>query len=279
MRPPAIPVGWAPPVDLRFGSRRLNAYQLFGAIGFVAAAAVGLLLTAARGLPLAPAMLFVAVGACVFLLLVAATKLVTGTEYIVYFHHEIAILAAGAALLRGLGVPALPYLDLAMIGILVFLGFGRIGCLMVGCCHGRPAAAGVCYGPRHVEAGFPEELAGVRLVPVQALESATALLVAGWGTALALTAAPGSALAWCVVAYGASRFFMLEPLRGDRRPSAFGLSHAQWLAAVRAAVVLVAVGAGLLPFGAATFALAAATCLGAVLLVSRRRPAGRPLAS
>jgi hypothetical protein len=163
------------------------------------------LLTSAQHLPLRPALLLALTAALVFLLLVAATKVVAGTEYIVYFHHEVAILASGATLLWALGVPALPYLDITAIAVLVFLGFGRAGCLIVGCCHGRPTPFGVCYGTRHVAAGFPGQLAGVTLAPVQSLESITAFALAGFGAHLALMGAPGSALEWCLLAYGAAR--------------------------------------------------------------------------
>lgn len=264
-----------PTLDVALGPLRCNAYRFFGAAGFVAATGTGLLLTSAQHLPLRPALLLALTAALVFLLLVAATKVVAGTEYIVYFHHEVAILASGATLLWALGVPALPYLDITAIGVLVFLGFGRAGCLMVGCCHGRTAPFGVRYGTRHVAAGFPGQLAGVTLAPVQSLESVTAFAVAGFGVHLALWGAPGSALEWCLLAYGAARFFLLEPLRGDRRPSLLGLSHAQWVAAARAAATLVAMGTGMLAVEARSLALAAAPCLALAARVGGLRLVGR----
>jgi prolipoprotein diacylglyceryltransferase len=44
--------------------------------------------------------------------------------------------------------PIIPYLDVTILVIGIFLVCGRIGCLMVGCCHGKPHRWGVLLLPR-----------------------------------------------------------------------------------------------------------------------------------
>lgn len=230
-----------------------------------------MLLGAISHQPATPIVAVTVIAAFVFVGVVCVAKWLTGTEYIVYFHHEIAILAASVGVLLILRAPILFYLDLTIIGVLIFMGFGRIGCLMVGCCYGRPARAGVRYGDHHVSSGFPAQLAGVTLTPVQAFESLTAFAVAALGARLVLTSEPGVALAWCIAAYGAARFFILEPLRGDARPHALGLSHAQWIAATRAAALLLAVAIGAIPAGTLSLALAVTTVAVSPILIGRAR--------
>src|ERR1051325_1036178 len=69
-----------------------------------------------------------------FLALTMLTKIITGHEEIIYYHHEIAVIIVAAALLRLFHWPVLPYLDVTILGVGIFLVFGRVGCLMVGCC-------------------------------------------------------------------------------------------------------------------------------------------------
>src|SRR5207253_2733687 len=110
-----------------------------------------------------------------------------------------------------------------------FLAFGRVGCTMVGCCHGRPGRIGLCYREEHADEGFPRYLVGVRLVPVQALESLGVAAIVGVGVALVVAGSTsGTALAWYAAAYAVLRFF-LEFLRGDAgRRYSWGFSEAQW---------------------------------------------------
>jgi hypothetical protein len=106
-----------------------------------------------------------------FLALAMVTKIITGEENLIYYHHEIAVMVVAACLLNLLYQPVLPYLDITILGLGTFLAFGRVGCLMVGCCHGRPHGRGVCYRAEHAAAGFTPYLVGVRLFPIQAVES------------------------------------------------------------------------------------------------------------
>lgn len=112
-----------------------------------------------------------------------------------------------APLLAALGVPFWAFWDAATFTMLTGMVFTRMGCLLTGCCAGRPTASrfGLVLPNRH----------GVRVrrVPTQLLEAGLGgLLLAG---AVALAAShppPGSVFAGAVAGYGLGRLF-LEPLR------------------------------------------------------------------
>ena len=205
------------------------AFQVCGGAGLILAVAASLALAWRTGLAEWAVLSLAAFGAMTFLALAMFVKVVTGVERLVYYHHEIAVVAASAFLLRLLRLPLLPYLDIALLGLGLFLVWGRIGCFMVGCCHGRPHRWGVRYSAEHARAGFDECYVGVRLLPVQVLESLWVLLVTSIGIALVWNGArPGAAFGWYVAAYSLGRF-VFEFLRGDAdRPYFRGFSEAQW---------------------------------------------------
>ncbi len=185
-----------------------------------------------------------------FLALAMVTKIITGEENLIYYHHEIAVMVVAAWLLKLLHQPVLAYLDLIILGMGTFLVFGRVGCLMVGCCHGRPHGWGVCYTREHKEAGFTPYLVNVRLFPIQLLESLIVLFVVIVGTGMVLRTSyrPGEALTWYVIFYGATRFYF-EFLRGDLdRPYIAGFSEAQWTSIVLMTLTMWAEWNGTLPF-------------------------------
>jgi prolipoprotein diacylglyceryltransferase len=229
--------------------RPICAYQVWGVAGLLCAIPLAADLSLRRGLELPIVGSLLAGAIATFFGLVMAIKIVTGRETIVYYQHEIAILAEVALLGRLLGRPVLPYLDISAIAVGCFLAFGRIGCLMVGCCHGRPARAGILYGLSHAKAGFSFDFVGVPLLPVQAIESAWVfLIVAADSVWMARGSRPGEAFAAYVAAYAVERF-ILEYWRGDpHRPYWKGSSTAQWISAVSAALVMRAEFGGRLPF-------------------------------
>jgi hypothetical protein len=251
------------------GRWTLPAHGTLGLVGFALAVALHLALTRAQGLSLAVAAVLVPVGALTSFGVALGTKVVTGEESHRYLHHEIAFLITFPLTLWLLGEPVLRYLDTVLLGLGTVLGFGRLGCLMAGCCHGKPAGWGVCYRERHVAWGFPPELAFVRLFPVQLLEAGLVLGLVAVGAVLVLSdAAAGTAAGMYVVGYGVIRF-ALEYLRGDSvRAYWRGFSHVQWtlLAITGATVALEAAGA--LPF-ALWHALALAGMVVAMLLTRR----------
>ncbi|MGH9759334.1 MAG: prolipoprotein diacylglyceryl transferase family protein, partial [Blastocatellia bacterium] len=188
--------------QIQLMGRQKPAFQVLGLSGLGAATTLALMLTRHRGLSLSAMACLAATAIATFLALVMVTKIITGQETIVYYHHEMAVILTTALLLWLIHQPILPYLDITIIGVGLFLAFGRIGCFMVGCCHGRPSRKGVCYGQAHVDAGFPAYLAGVHLFPIQLAESAWVLLITAIGTAIIWNGWPaGSAFAWYVISY------------------------------------------------------------------------------
>jgi hypothetical protein len=203
------------------------------------------------------------------------SKAITGTAQLTYYHHEIAILASTALMLRVLRQPVLPYLDITVLAIGSVLAFGRAGCLLAGCCYGRPHRWGVCYHARHAAAGFPVYLVGVRLFPTQIVELLMVVAVVTVGAVHVLYGSPpGDALTWYVAVYGAGRFG-LEFLRGDAgRRYVAGFSEAQWTSAVLMTGAVIAEFAGLLPYHARDAAAAAGVLAVMMAVAARRRLAG-----
>lgn len=97
--------------------------------------------------------------------------------------------------------------------------FGRVGCFLAACCHGRPTTLpwGVTF--RDPRAMIPPELLGVPLHPVQLYEAAAdAVLAWIWWRVLRATDAgrlrPGAVVIGHLAAYGTMRF-CLEFVRAD----------------------------------------------------------------
>lgn len=217
-------------------------------VGFLAGNALGLYIGAILYLDEKIILLMSLLGAAVFFALALLAKLITGGDTIVYYHHEIAILGVCSICLRLLHLPVLPYLDIVIIGIAVFLAFGRIGCFSVGCCHGKPVKHGVVYGREHVKAGFTSYFEGIPLLPVQLIESTFVFLVVFTGCFLLLNHyTAGSMLVLYTIVYGAFRF-AIEFVRGDpERPYWKGLSEAQWTTLLLLFVSLVLGFSGKIP--------------------------------
>ncbi len=212
----------------------------------------------------------IAAAVATFLALALATKAVLGREALIYYHHEIAVLAVTALAAWALGAPVAAHLDAQALGLGTFLAFGRLGCLCAGCCHGRPARrGGVVYGAAHDAGAVAEHLRGVPLVPLQAIEAAA---VAALVVAAALASPrPGAAFALYVSGYAVLRF-ALETQRGDAcRPYRHGLSAAQWTSLAVAGFVALLALAGAAPDASAHVAVAGAL-VAAAPLVARRRP-------
>ena len=225
------------------------SFQVFGYSGFLLGFAQSLLLVKYLGLSLWTQLGIAGVVILTFYTLLMVTKIVAGEEVMIYYHHEIAVIATTSIFLRIVHQPALPYLDVTILGVGLFLAGGRIGCLMVGCCHGRPSRWGVTYGADHVDQGFPRYLAGVRLFPIQAVESVFAFVLVTIGIIIMCKGMPaGSAFGLYIVGYAMGRF-SFEFFRGDAaRPYLYGLSEAQWISL--AAVIVECLGeyTGLLPY-------------------------------
>ena len=146
--------------------RPRSSFHVWGCSGLVSAILLGVFLVAIQDLSFWVLAAVSATGCLTFLALAMGTKIVTGEETLIYYHHEVGILLAAGVVLRLLEQPLLPYLEPTLLAVGMFLAWGRVGCLMVGCCHGRPHAWGVRYGPEHAADGFTSHLTGVRLFPI-----------------------------------------------------------------------------------------------------------------
>jgi hypothetical protein len=208
---------------------KLSTYTVLGFVGYGVATAVGAALAIAWQLPLADRLIAMLVPPLAFLLVVTVARRIVGEERIVFYQVATAAVVT-VAIVGGLASShAARLVDIATVGIGVFLVFGRAGCFSVACCHGRLARFGVVYGPDHVRVGLWSRLAGRRLWPVQLVEGGASAalvvvaLVIGWD-------APGVPASVYILGYGLVRF-VLELVRGDaKRPYALGLSEAQWFA-------------------------------------------------
>lgn len=223
----------------RFGaaSREVPAFRTCGVTGFYVAVAVALGggLLAGRSLPVIALLCLTA--ALSFFAYTYLRRWVTGRETLVLLEHVWFAEACMAGVLMALREPVLAHLDVIAPAMCVFLAAGRMGCLLVGCCHGRPSSLGIVYGEAAVADGFPRHLQGVRLFPVQALEL-VGLLAIGLTALVALPwAAPGAVFAWFLAGYAVLRFGT-EAMRGDKRPHWLGLSVARWMAIAEMGVAL-----------------------------------------
>ncbi len=218
-----------PQLKIRILKKNIHSFYFFGAVGYTLGLLLGLLITYRSGLELWPTLFCGITGAGVLIGLTLLYKKITGREDLVYYQHELAILACCLILLLLLNQPVLQYLDITLIGIGVFLVFGRIGCFSVGCCHGRPHKKGVLYSKAHVAEGFPNYYQGIRVFPIQLIESVSALIIVIVGVYLILSgSAPGTTLLVYSIIYGLIRF-VLEFFRGDaERPYWLDFSEAQW---------------------------------------------------
>jgi prolipoprotein diacylglyceryltransferase len=257
---------------VRVLARPRSSFRVCGMTGLVSAVLLATMLIGSRGLTLWPMAAIVLSAVATFFALAMLTKVVTGQEKLIYYHHEIAVLSVAAVTLWLLRRPVLPYLDATLLGVGLFLVCGRVGCLMVGCCHGRPCRCGVRYGADHVAEGFTRHYVGIRLFPIQAVESLWALGVVIIGTTMVLAGSPpGTALAWYIVTYDVGRF-CFEFARGDSdRPYHMGFSEAQWISLVLTWAVVWAERRGVLPDVRWHVAAAALLTAGASLVAARRR--------
>lgn len=274
LHPP--PAAWLQP-ELRLFGRAWPAYRTFVFLGVGLGALLAVALAWHERLSVPIMGLVVVLGVVVAVAFGLATKLVMSEERFTFYHYQVMILAVAAGVLALLGRPVLLSLDVTILALGMVQACGRLGCLRAGCCHGRPWSWGVRYGAEHAALGFPRALVGVRLVPVQAVESlwVFGLTVAG-SVLLVRGQTPGEALLFYVIGYGAGRFGF-ELLRGDEaRPYRGGFSEAQWTSFFLMTAAAGASLAGFLPRRPAAIAVAALVYVAMAAMALWRRLAPAP---
>lgn len=256
----------------KFGGRSWSCFQVFGGLGLVSAILLVLTLSRLNGLSLAVVGVMIVAIVVAFLALIMVTKIILGDERLTYCHHEVVLLVVTSLISWLFAQPVLSFLDISIVGLALGLMCGRVGCLMVGCCHGRPSRWGVRYGPEHVAVGFSPYYAMTRFLPIQLIESIWVGGIVAIGSLLILRGyPPGTALSLYICAYGAGRF-CFEFVRADTdRAYVWGFSESQWLSLGLMLLVVCGEFFGVLPFQwwhVAVTGLVMLTML--VLSVSRR---------
>lgn len=216
--------GFAPVIRVRAPGVHVYAWPGFVLFGTAVALLVQFLLARAQDLP-AGRLLAVTGLACVIGTAGAKAYYIlthrngglrlrgTGMSVQGFVLASISTLALGAALT---GVPVGPALDVTTPGLLFGMTVGRFGCFFGGCCAGRPTRSrwGLWSSDRTL---------GVRRIPVQLVESATAAVLAAAAAALLLTQeGPGGAVFVAgMAAYTLARQ-LLFPLRQIARSTRYG---------------------------------------------------------
>jgi hypothetical protein len=264
-------------IQVGFLGRKESAFLACGKVGLVLAIALGVWLTSHQGLSLIVILTLSGTSVLALLGQSLVMKVLTGTEQLVYYRHEIAIVTVAAITLLVLDQPIWPYLDITILAVGTFLVCGRVGCLMVGCCHGRPHAWGPKYSAAHVAAGFTRHYAGIRLFPIQILESLWVLVIVVVGVTMVLGGSrPGEAFAWYVIAYDIGRFGF-EFARGDPdRPYIGGFSEAQWTSVLLMVAILIAEVYDVLPFHAWHWVATGGVVAAGIAVVWSRRVSALP---
>jgi phosphatidylglycerol:prolipoprotein diacylglycerol transferase len=150
----------------------------------------------------------------------------------VFYGGLIASFVTGLFLVRRYQLPAMVTADLAAPGIALGHVIGRFGCLMAGCCYGRPGnvpwAITFTNPIAALNVGTPLQ---VPLHPTQLYDAGAELLIL---ILLLLTERRGKRFAgrtfWLYMALYAVSRFIIEIYRGDERGMLAGLSTSQFVA-------------------------------------------------
>ena len=142
--------------------------------------------------------------------------------------------------MRGMSISQIS--DLAAPPMMLALAFGRLGCFMNGCCHGKQGEGFPCISfpadsPAAREARGGAEGRSMPVHPTQLYEA-----LAGVGFFFLLSwiyrkkrKAQGEVFLIMVLLYGAWRF-LIEYVRGDNRPKWAGLFYSQWISVAAFAI-------------------------------------------
>ncbi len=156
---------------------------------------------------------------------------------------------AGVMLLKRDRFPVWKAHDLGAVGIALGLGFGRIGCLLAGCCFGHRSESALALSfPPHSPASDAQfklgELptAAAQSHPVLPTQIGESLMSFGVAAFCMLYVQPrkrydGEVFVWFLALYAVGRF-LLEFFRADDRGGALGLSTSQLIGLLFVAVAV-----------------------------------------
>jgi len=223
------------PILFELGPLRFYSYGLLIALGFLAASALAARRAAAAGLDpgkiqgvaLTALLAGLAGGRIAYVLLrwdlfrdnpVEILRLDHGG--LVFFGGLAGGLLGGVWAIRRAGMPLARTVDLLIPPLVLAHAFGRIGCLLNGCCYGKFTS--LPWGIR-----FPGE--ELRRHPTQLYEALALLAIFFLLKRLERRAPrPGTVLLAYGLSYALWRFFV-EFLRADNPPIALGLTVFQWI--------------------------------------------------
>lgn len=223
----------SPRVRISLGRHSYPAFKVWGCAAFILAAALAFSLGLHRGIPLWAMTLGVALAFASFYAMAMLTKIVIGQEALVFYHQLIVLTLVLTFAAWLLNQPVLLAADIAVTAVGATLTFGRIGCLMVGCCHGRPCRFGVRYSAEHAAEGFKARLVGVRLFPIQIVECLFAWVIVAVGCLIIWNdEEPGAAVGWFVASYCSARFCFEFARWPPSYQFKWGLSQYQWISII-----------------------------------------------
>jgi hypothetical protein len=263
--------------EVKIFGRRFSGYFCFVVVGLVSAILLALVLTFISGASALVTFGMVWLNVIILLAFAMATKIAWGFERYTFYHYMAMVLFCTPFLLRAFGQPVFPYLDILSLALILNLAVGRIGCFIVGCCHGKPCKWGVLYGKKHIHSTFTPFYLGVRLFPLQLLELALVLLIVIAGSWMFVSSPAGYAFSWVVISYGLARY-ILEYYRGDAgRPFLKGFSEAQWTSLILMAAVVVLEFVDFVPFQLWHLIVTAATIASMIAVAIVRQYREAPL--
>ncbi len=169
---------------------------------------------------------------------------------LVYYGGLVFAAIGGIVLLRRDAFPVLKACDMSSVGIALGLGFGRIGCLLAGCCFGSvshadhaltfPAGSPASDAQWKLGLLASNSLESLPVHPTQVMESLMSFGVAGF-LMLYLQGRKrydGQVFVWFLALYALGRF-VIEFWRADDRGSAAGLSTSQLIGLLLVGVAVI----------------------------------------
>jgi Prolipoprotein diacylglyceryl transferase len=201
------------------------------------------------------------------------------------YHYQLAAFTAAGLFAIRMAWPVPASLGVVAVGLGVAQVFARTGCLLAGCCHGRPNRCGIRYSAKSSAVGVPASLRDARLFPIQVLEALWLALIVVPGSVLLLSGQSpslGDAVVWYVISYAAARF-VFELARADAGRRYFrGVSEPQWTALGLSFVAVTMILGGVLQttrWIECGSVVTAGILLIATIALTRRKPLDRDLLS